>query len=108
MYLFANKNKHIEIKPLLYLCYLTIITISMNKFNKKNSKFLSHFTIINFSVIKLVLVNNFLICADHMLPIKSYHKIKYKFILHNIMTIKIIYYLNTKINKAIYVHLQPF
>ena len=56
----------------------------MNKFNtvfclftNKTAIFLSHFTIINFSLIKIVLAIIFLICPDQTLPIKSRDKIKY-------------------------------
>ena len=54
--------------PYLTLTYLTIINISMNKFNKVFClrKFLSHFIIINFSMMHATIV-----------------LIKYELILHN-------------------------
>ena len=46
-------------------------------FTNKAAIFLSHFTTINFSLIKIVLVINFLICANQILTINSSHKNKY-------------------------------
>ena len=54
---FAN-NKKILFLTYLTLIYLRIINISMNKFNKIFclSKFLSHFVIINFSMMHATIV----------------------------------------------------
>ena len=61
---FANKkriykeNKNIIFNLYLTLTYLTIINISMNKFNNIFclGKFLSHFIIINFSMMHATIV----------------------------------------------------
>ena len=60
---FSNKTRIYKFKKKLFLTYLTltyltIINISMNKFNKIFclSKFLSHFVIINFSMMHATIV----------------------------------------------------
>ena len=59
---FANKTRIYKLKKIfltyLTLTYLTIINISMKKFNKIFclSKFLSHFVIMNFSMMHATIV----------------------------------------------------